>query len=120
MPGIMGSFPAGKLNRRVTILKRVDAPTGFAVETKKTWTVVGYRWAMIVPRQGPRGGRQEEQGPQEVAVADLAFRIRYYNGLTAVDYRLQYEGKNYNILFVNDEDTNHVFQEVQVKQVYGE
>ena len=120
MPGIMGNYPVGKLNRRVTILKRSDSATGFANETKKTWAVVAYRWAMIVPREGPRGGRQEEQGPQEVAVADLAFRMRYYKGLQAVDYRLQYEGKDYNILFVNDVDTNHVFQEVQVKQVYGE
>lgn len=87
----------GRMNRRLSLftLTRSKDSVGGNVET---WSSAGSIWAEEI---------QNRQSEQIVSDSDRntetrTFRIRWKSGLNSTDYRITYQGKNYDIKSVTE------------------
>ncbi len=93
---------SGRLDRRITIERRTVAQNSFG-EENETWSNAGELWAE------KRHERVLERfaSQQRYASAEVAFRVRWFPLIPTVtaaldDYRITYEGREYNILGIDE------------------
>lgn len=88
---------AGELDRRLTLFSKTEAQdtVGGNVET---WSQVGKLWAKEVQ------ARQNEEivSDSDRNVERRRFKIRWRSGLTSTAYRIEYQGKKYDIKGVSE------------------
>lgn len=84
---------AGKLDRRLTILREQVTGTNSLNEAVVEWVEVATVWA----QQRPERGSERLSAAQLGGVSVMTFQIRYRGDLTTKD-RLQYEGTVYEIV----------------------
>ena len=84
---------AGKLDRRVTILRESQIGVNAFNEPIVEWTPVATVWA----QQRPDRGSERFAAAQVAGTAVMTFHIRYRGDVTATD-RLEYEGTTYEIV----------------------
>lgn len=92
-------FPAGKLDRRITILRSVNGQSGRMGEVAKVWQELATVWASAKPISDSERWRSA-QG-QEAATATDRFRIRWGLAVTPLD-RLVYNGDEFEISGVKE------------------
>lgn len=85
---------SSRLNRRVTLLRATVAADGYN-EDVATWRAVGTVWAAYTPTSDGERVRGAEIG----AVTDARFQVRRSALTEAVtpEWRLRFEGRDYNI-----------------------
>lgn len=91
----------GKLNRRVSLLKRFVTRDEYGGEVTD-WKTVGRVWANVAPEYGI----EYLQSQQVTAETIVKITLRYNPEIT-VENRIEYNGKLYEIVGVMDEDTGH-------------
>lgn len=91
---------AGDLRRRISIQNRSTVKT--SGQEQQTWTEVLSCWAEI----SPLTGRELIAAQAQVSEVTHEVTIRYRAGITP-RMRIVYQGRVFNILFVNDLDTQH-------------
>lgn len=102
----MRTMNIGRLNKRITILKKVDTINALNQKSKSYETVANV-WASVAPVRGTE--RYELQKIHE----EITYRvyIRYLDGIRA-DMYIQYDGKIYEIQSVIDVDLEHKMLEI--------
>lgn len=94
-------FPAGKLDRRITILRSVNGQSGRMGEVAKAWQDHATVWAAVNPVSD--GERWRSMQGQVAATATHRFVIRWGIGVTPLD-RLRYDGSEYEITATKEID----------------
>lgn len=84
---------AGKLDRRVKILRLQAGPPNEFNEVVDTWQEVAEVWA----QQRPDRGSERFAAAQVAGTSVMTFHIRYRSDVTVMD-RLEYEGRVYEIV----------------------
>jgi len=93
----------GKLDRRITIqaLTVTANSEGAGIESWSAGTTV---WASKIPKTVT----ESFQGQQELATADLVFRVRNISSITETS-RVVYDSKNYDIIGIQEIQRNQGF-----------
>lgn len=84
---------AGKLDRRLTILRETQTGVNGFNEPVLAWAPVATVWA----QQRPDRGSERFAAAQVAGTAVMTFHIRFRGDVTVVD-RLEYEGTVYEIV----------------------
>ena len=107
----------GRLNRRVTFLKRNGTKDVMGQKTADRFKEYKTVWATVSPLRG------SEYWEARKIRADEIFKITIrYKAWVTTDMRIQLgnEGKVMDIISVTDPDTNHEFLEISATEhVYG-
>lgn len=93
---------SGKLDRRITIEQRAVILNDFGEEIE-TWTTAGQLWA----EKKHERATERFAAQQRYATAEVSFKVRWFPLIPTVtaaldDYRLFYEGREYNILGIDE------------------
>lgn len=94
---------SGKLDRRITIQALTVTPNieGAGIDSWSAGTTV---WADKIPKTVS----EAFQNQQELATADLVFRVRNISGITETS-RVVYNSKNYDIIGIQEIERNQGF-----------
>ena len=87
---------SGRLDKRITIQRKTTTPNDYG-ELIETWVDLATVWAIYLPARGS----ERFAAQQQIAEIDTVFRIRYRQGVTAMD-RIVYNGRTYDIKAVVD------------------
>ena len=87
---------SGRLDKRITIQRKMTIPNDYG-ELVETWVDLVTVWAIYLPARGS----ERFAAAQQIAEIDTVFRIRYRQGVTAMD-RIVYNGRTYDIKAVVD------------------
>ena len=87
---------SGRLDKRITIQRKTTTPNDYG-ELIETWVDLVTVWAIYLPARGS----ERFAAQQQIAEIDTVFRIRYRQGVTAMD-RIVYNGRTYDIKAVVD------------------
>lgn len=96
----------GKLNKRITIQQKVLITDDEGYQ-KEDWKDVATVWSKVENLHG----REFFQAQAVNSKASCKFTIRYKKGLSTA-MRILYDGKLYNILYVDDIQESHRFIEI--------
>lgn len=88
-----------KLTRVIIIEKRTTTDNAFN-EKIETWATHQKAWAEV--RWLP--SRERFSSERTIAIYAAAFFIRYISGLNAKDYRINYDGRIYNIIGIKEDN----------------
>lgn len=99
MAGRPSSFRLGSMRQRCTI-QQVTETQDAAGQPVVSWSDV---WTDEPCEFIPTGGNETMRGRQLEAGTKAIFRVRYRSGYTP-EMRIQYDGTNYGITYVNQVD----------------
>jgi SPP1 family predicted phage head-tail adaptor len=102
---------AGKLNRRVSIQSRTVTYNAFNEEVE-TWAHSFYVWAQVVTTGGGEFYAAQRLNSEVSAV----FNVRYDKDIT-IYHRINYGGRIFDILSVNDVDGMRKVLQIAAKEV---
>lgn len=88
---------AGKLDRRITILRNTPQAANAFNEALPGWAEVATVWA----QQRPNRGDEALAAQQDGSARPMTFHIRYRSDLSVTD-RISYEGRIFEILDVRE------------------
>lgn len=103
----------GELNRRITLRKRQDAPTG-AFGMLQTFSDSTQLWAKVEIM----AGSVLQDGQQTANVATHRFWIRYRRDV-GVDHEILYDGKTYRVRRATDWEDARRFTILEAEELHG-
>lgn len=98
-----------KMDRRITIQVATTTQNSYGEEIE-TWSDLSTVWAQFLPG----GGSERFTAQQVYAETQARFRIRWRGGITPLN-RIQFDGKNWDILAVDEYGGRGVGLEIKVK-----
>ncbi|RMD51895.1 head-tail adaptor protein [Candidatus Parcubacteria bacterium] len=91
------ALAAGRLDRKISIEKPTVTQDANSGEVTHTWTLVQKVWAQVTPIRS----KEKFLFPRELGVLTNKFTIRYLSGIDET-YRIVYDGKNWDILSIEE------------------
>lgn len=104
----------GELNRRIEVLQFFVERDEYGGEDGK-WRPVGRVWAKIEPVSGT----EFLTGQQVSAETVTQITVRFYAGLTVM-HRIRYGDKEYEIIGITDDGTEHRWTIINCKEMVGD
>lgn len=92
---------AGKLDRRITILRCVESK-GSSGEILRDWTELASAWA----RRVPQGAAEKLLGRELVSESSVLWSIRWRDDVTS-EMRIKFDGRQHQILGVYEGQERH-------------
>lgn len=102
---------AGKLNRRITIQKKIITYDSYN-QPVETWEDAFTVWAEVLTT----GGGEFYAAQKVNAQTQVVFNIRFTKGVSVTD-RVKFEGRIFEILSVNDLNAGRVKLQISAKEV---
>ena len=101
----------GKLNRKIEIQSKTPTYNSLH-EPIYVWATTLSVWAGIITT----GGREFYAAQKVNALTEAVFKIRYNNKVTVKD-RIEYNGRIFEILSVNDINEAHIEIQISAKEL---
>lgn len=99
----------------VTLQRRTGAVDTTGQPTD-TWVVLGNVWASVEPFiDSRRGGTEEMQASQLLAVSWMKIRMRYFDAITPAD-RVTWSGRVFDIVNINNREERNAEMELICKE----
>jgi SPP1 family predicted phage head-tail adaptor len=108
---------AGHLRHFITIQRKSGATNTTGEETD-TWTTLGSSWASVEPFiDSRRGGTEEMQGSQLIAISWMKIRMRYMLDISILPRdRVTWNGRIFDIVNVNNREERNAELELICKE----